>query len=51
MTSFDEYGYLNVTFNHEVEPRADLKLLVDSGLLTIALENDQLESQVVGTPL
>ena len=50
ITAFDNYGNIEIAFNHKVESRIDLKQLVDSGLLSIDLINEQLDIAVQGSP-
>ena len=49
LTNFDKFGYIDIQFNHKVEERDDIKKLVDSGLLSIDLVNEQLDISVSGT--
>ena len=49
VTGFDKYGFVDVAFSHKIESRVDLKSFVDSGLMSIALVNEQLEISVSGT--
>lgn len=50
ITSFDRYGFVDIAFNHDILLRSDLNQIVDQGLLSISLINEEQELKVLGTP-